>query len=527
MSRTGKEGEWMKRITKIDKVDTLIRKKLRVAAYCRVSTGSDEQLVSLEAQKTHYESFIKGNPDWKFAGIYYDEGVTGTKKEKRTQLLRLISDCEAHKVDFIVVKSISRFARNTTDCLELVRKLMDLGVFIYFEKENINTQSMESELMLSILSSLAESESVSISENSKWGVKRRFQNGTFKISYPPYGYDYVDGRMEVNSEQAEVVKHIFAQVLAGIGTHQIADELNAGEVPTKKGGKWTASTVRGMIYNEKYVGDVIFQKTYMDEHFNRHTNYGEKDQYLMEYHHEPIISHEDFEVAGAVLNQRRMEKGITKGSGKYQNRYPFSGKIICSECGSKFKRRMHSKNGGKYVAWCCGKHIDDVTACSMKYIRNVDIEKAFVTMMNKLVYGRMFVLKPLLESLREMDRSDSFSMIKELELKIEKNAEQRQILTGLMAKGYLEPALFNKENNELLQEAAELEVQRSGLSYSVNGEMVKTGEVEKLLKFAEKGEMLTAFDGELFGRFVEQIIVYSRNEIGFQMKCGLTLRERM
>lgn len=158
-------------------------------------------------------------------------------------------------------------------------------------------------------------------------------------------------------------------MLSGIGTHQIADELNARKVPTKKGGKWTASTVRGMIYNEKYVGDVIFQKIYTDEHFNRHTNYGEKDQYLMQCHHEPIISREDFEAAGAVLNQRRLEKGITKGSGKYLNRYPFSGKIICSECGGKFKRRIHSKNGGKYVAWCCGKHIDDVTACSMKFIR--------------------------------------------------------------------------------------------------------------------------------------------------------------
>ena len=316
-------------------------------------------------------------------------------------------------------------------------------------------------------------------------------------------------------------------MLSGIGTHQIADELNARKVPTKKGGKWTASTIRGMIYNEKYVGDVIFQKTYTDEHFNRHTNYGEKDQYLMQCHHEPIISREDFEAAGAVLNQRRLEKGITKGSGKYLNRYPFSGKIICSECGGKFKRRIHSKNGGKYVAWCCGKHIDDVTACSMKFIRNADVEKAFVTMMNKLVYGRRFVLRPLLESLREMDQSDSFGMIQELELRMEKNAEQRQILTGLMAKGYLEPALFNKENNELLQEAAELEMQKNGLSHSVNGEMVKTGEVEALLKFAEKGEMLTAFDGELFGRFVEQITVYSRNGIGFQMKCGLTLRERM
>lgn len=177
----------MKKVTKIvqNTADFTERRRLRVAAYCRVSTDSDEQLESLETQMKHYESYIKANPDWEFAGLYYDEGITGTKKEKRPELLRMISDCEKKKIDFIVTKSISRFARNTTDCLELVRKLIGLGIFIYFEKENINTGSMESELMLSILSGLAESESVSIAENSKWSVKRRFQNGTFKISYPP------------------------------------------------------------------------------------------------------------------------------------------------------------------------------------------------------------------------------------------------------------------------------------------------------------------------------------------------------
>ena len=200
--------------------------KLRVAAYCRVSTGSDEQLVSLQAQKSHYEAYIKANPEWEYVGLYYDEGISGTKKENRTELLRMLSDCENKKIDLIITKSISRFARNTTDCLEMVRKLLDLGIYIYFEKENINTQSMESELMLSILSGLAESESISISENNKWAIQRRFQNGTFKISYPPYGYDNIDGQMVVNPEQAEIVKYIFAEVLSGKGTQKIADDLN-------------------------------------------------------------------------------------------------------------------------------------------------------------------------------------------------------------------------------------------------------------------------------------------------------------
>ncbi len=187
----------MKKVTKIEQntVNLSERPKRRVAAYCRVSTDTDEQLESLETQIKHYESYIRANPEWEYAGIYYDEGISGTKKEKRPELLRMIADCENGSIDFIVTKSISRFARNTTDCLELVRKLQNLGIFIFFEKENINTGKMENELMLSILSGLAENESVSIAENNKWSVRRRFQNGTYKISSPPYGYDSVDGKL--------------------------------------------------------------------------------------------------------------------------------------------------------------------------------------------------------------------------------------------------------------------------------------------------------------------------------------------
>nr|WGD93219.1 recombinase family protein [Bacillus subtilis] len=342
----------MKKITKIEEnlANSFIKPKTRVVAYCRVSTDSNEQLVSLQAQKTHYETYIKANPEWEYAGLYYDEGISGTKKENRSDLLRMLSDCETGRIDLIITKSISRFARNTTDCLEMVRKLIGLGVHI-FEKENINTGSMESELMLSILSGLAESESISISENTKWAIQRRFQNGTFKISYPPYGYQNNDGQMIVNPKQAEVVKYIFAEVLSGKGTQKVANDLNQKGIPSKRGGRWTATTIRGILTNEKYTGDVILQKTYTDCHFNRHTNYGEKDMYLVENHHEAIISHEDFEAVDAVLNQRAKEKGIEKRNEKYQNRYSFSSKIICSECGSTFKRRIHSY-GRKYIAWC-------------------------------------------------------------------------------------------------------------------------------------------------------------------------------
>ena len=351
----------MKKVTKIaEAANTKVKlKKIRVAAYCRVSTDSDAQLESLEAQKTHYETYITSRDDWEFAGLYYDEGITGTKKDKRPELMRLIGDCKAGRIDFIVTKSISRFSRNTTDCLELVRKLLDLNIPIFFEKENINTGSMESELFLAILSGMAESESVSISENSKWSIQKRFENGTFKCSYPPYGYDWDGEQMVINPEQAAVVKEIFAALLSGKGTHAIADDLNRRGVSSKRGGRWTATTIRGMLSNEKYVGDCLFQKTYSDSQFVRHNNHGEQTQYMVTDHHEPIISREDFEAARIFISQRASEKGVTKGTDKYQNRYAFSGKIICGECGDTFKRRIHSCTDHKYIAWCCNTHIKD------------------------------------------------------------------------------------------------------------------------------------------------------------------------
>lgn len=518
----------MKRITKIEENRNLgTRKKLRVAAYCRVSTASDEQLVSLEAQKAHYENHIKSNDEWEFAGLYYDEGVTGTRKEKRNGLLSMVADCEKGKIDFIITKSISRFARNTTDCLELVRKLLDLQIYIYFEKENLNTGSMESELLLSILSSLAESESVSISENEKWGIKKRFQNGTFIISYPPFGYANVDGEMVIVPVQAEIVKQIFSDTLAGKSTHAIAAELNRRGIPTKKGGNWTASTVNGIISNEKYTGDVLYQKTYTDSGFNRHTNYGELDQYLVQGHHAPIVGHEVYDKANAVLRQRAKEKGNGVNTGKYQNRYSFSGRIQCGECGGTLKRRIHYKPSGSYVAWCCVNHLTDKSACSMKYITNTALKWAFVTMMNKLVFGHQAVLSPLLRSMRGLNDKEQLLRVQALETQIEKNMEQRQVLTNLMANGYLEPALFNRESNSLTVEAEDLRQEKESLMQSLNGNMEKADKLQRLIRFAADGTMLTDFDDELFLTHVEQITVCSRQEVIFELKCGLRLKERL
>ena len=518
----------MKRITKIGVNETLIqKKKLRVAAYCRVSTASEEQLISLDAQKTHYESYIRANDEWEYVGLYYDEGITGTKKDIRAGLRTMITDCEDGVIDFIITKSISRFARNTTDCLEMVRKLTDLGVSIFFEKENINTGTMDSELMLSILSSLAESESVSISENNQWSIQKRFQNGTFIISYPPYGYKNDNGTMVIVPEQAEIVKEIFAACLAGKGTEAIARELNAGSAKTKKNGKWSAGTIKAILTNEKYTGDVIFQKTYTDSGFNRHTNYGERDRFLCENHHEPIISHEDFEKVRMVLDQRAMEHGNGTDTYRYQNRYCFSGKIKCGECGATFKRRHHYKPSGNYVAWTCSKHLENKKDCSMLYISDDSIKLAFLTMMNKLNYGHQLVLKPLMQTLQGMDDKDRLIRIQELDICIERNKERKQILTSLMATGILETAVFNKENSTLVIEEENLRAEKEKLVNFVGSDKSRIKELKKLMAFTSKGAMLTEFEDEIFIDYVESITVESRTKVVFHLKCGLNLTERL
>lgn len=249
---------------------------------------------------------------------------------------------------------------------------------------------------------------------------------------------------------------------------------------------------------------------------------------MIKDHHEAIISHEEFEAAQEILKQRGKEKGVIKGSSKYQKRYPFSGKIKCAECGSSFKRRIHGSGNRKYIAWCCTKHIKDASSCSMKFVREDAIHQAFVVMINKLIFGHKFILRPLLQSLKKTNYSDNITKIQDMETKIKENTERVQVIMGLMAKGYLEPALFNTQKNELLKEAAILKEQKEAIKRTIDGSQTILVEVEKLLRFATKAEkQIDVFDSEIFEDFTHEIIVFSQEEIGFKMKCGLNLRERL
>ena len=507
----------MKRTTKIEAV--ISASKTRVAAYCRVSTASDEQKASLDTQKTHYETYIRSNPEWEYAGLYYDEGVSGTSQNGRNGLLALISDCEKRKIDLVLTKSISRFARNTTDCIEITRKLLRFGVRILFEKENIDTGSMESELMLSILGSLAESESVSISENEKWSIRKRFENDTYIISAPPYGYKNENGRMVIVPEQAEVVKRIFADILSGKTPSQIADELNRQGIFTARSGKWRGERITELIANEKYVGDALFQKTYTDSSFTRHRNHGVCNQYLITEHHEPIVSHEVFDRANEIIKLRRKGKCDTK---KYQNRYGFSGKIICGECGSVFKRRIHYTVSDSYTAWCCKKHLQNITACSMKYVADDSLKSAFLIMINKLIFARKYVLTSLL---RKLQREGRNKRLKEYDDLISQNIESQQILLRLSSSGMIDDNIYTQESTRLKNEFDRLQKEKSLISAENREE--KITELEKLIKFTGENSRIGEYSDSLFLEFVDHIKIVSRHEAEFHLKCGLVLTEEL
>ena len=509
-------------IRKIDAQKPTVSKKLRVAAYCRVSTDQEDQKESLEAQKAHYESWIKRHSDWEFAGVFYDLGISGTKADSRDGLQALLYACRTGSVDYVLTKSVSRFSRNTTDCLSLVRELLSYNIPIYFEKENLDTSSMESELILSILSSMAQGESESISKNVKWTVQKRIETGAFKFGYPPYGYSRdADGNFIINAKEADVIRMIFSSALSGMGTYKIARMLEKRKIPTRKGGKWSSSTVKGILVNEKYYGAAAFQKTYTDSSFKRHNNHGEVDSYYAEDHHEAIISKEDFEKIQLIIQKHIEERNIVKDIGKYQKKYSFSGKIICGECGSKFKRQTQSVG----IAWACTTHLEHKEQCSMKFIKDAAIKAAFVTMLNKLIFGCKFILLPYYEALRLNDTDEIFQQILKLKNDLQRNVDRKTDLRKLRVSGFIDSVIYNQELARIEKENEEYRAALRNLEKAISDAAIH--ETEKLLRFVESAQMQTEFNDAVFTEFADSIIVCSRTCVEFRLKCGLTLKEEL
>lgn len=329
--------------------------------------------------------------------------------------------------------------------------------------------------------------------------------------------------MVVDEDKAETVRWIFEEILAGKTPATVAKELNRKGIPSKRGGRWEGHVINGMIRNEKYTGDVILQKTFTDDSFTRHINRGEKNMYLISDHHQAIISHEIFEAANAIIELNGKEKGIRKGEEKYQNRYAFSGKIICGECGGKFKRVKLAR----YFGYSCNTHVKDKNACSMLTVPEETIKGAFVTMMNKLTFGRSKVLVPLSEMFKVCQSNEVLSRINELEAQIERNMERRQQILQFFTKGLLDPAVYTEENEALNEEDTGLKAEKDSLTTQMSGSHEQQEALLKLLKYTAKGLTATEFELELFTEHVDHIVIYGRTEIGFAMKCGPVFQERI
>ena len=335
----------------------------RVAAYARVSSAKDAMHHSLSAQISYYSSNIQSHPGWEYVGVYADEAKTGTK-DSREQFQKLLADCRAGKIDIVLTKSISRFARNTVTLLETVRELRSLGVDVHFEEQNIQTLTADGELMLSILASFAQAESQSVSENQKWRVKKNFQEGK-PWDGTLLGYRYYDGRYVIEPTEAETVRRIYREYLSGKGTTAIANGLNADGVPTRLGGIWHKSAVMKILKNYTYTGNLLLQKTYREDYISKETvpNNGEMPMYHAADSHEAIIDLDVFDAVQAEIERRSKKYTSTKRN--YAARYPFSGMIVCGNCGKHYRRKTTA--GG--IVWICTTfNTQGKAACPSKQI---------------------------------------------------------------------------------------------------------------------------------------------------------------
>ena len=364
-----------------------------VAAYARVSLEKDTMLHSFSAQVDYYSRLIGKQPDWNFAGVYADKALTGTKAS-RPEFQRLLSDCRAGKIDMVITKSISRFARNTVTLLEAVRELKALGIDVYFEEQNIHSLSADGELMLTILASYAQEESRSVSENCKWRIRRNFENG---IPTPTRlnGYRMQDGELHVIPEEAETVRTIFGLYLEGYGKNAIARRLNGMGIPALNGGLWNDSAIGSILRNEKYQGDLLLQKQFTVDHLGKKArpNRGELPQVFVMDDHEAIISRKTFEAAQEIIRERAVQFTHEKDPLKS---YPFSRMLVCDGCGSCYKRRM---NNGKRTWQCSTYMTHGKVYCAAKQVHEEILEREAAAALGLMEFGAT-VFAERIESIR-------------------------------------------------------------------------------------------------------------------------------
>ena len=509
--------------------------KLKVAAYARVSTEKEEQEDSFERQVEHYKQMIASKPDWKYVDIYADPGISGTRAEKRPDFLRMIEDCRAGKIQKILVKSISRFARNTVDALNYIRELKDLGISVYFESENIDTLTPGGEVLLTILAAMAEQESRTISSNIKWAYQRKFQNGDIVLNtglmlgYRKVGKDD-DGHdvFEIYEEEAEIVRRIYREFIAGYSITRIAKRLKEDGIKTKLGkDTWCHSTLESILTNEKYTGNALLGKTWKPDVLTkyRQKNDGKKAPiYYVEDTHTAIIDKDMFELAKKEMERRRGTKEQVVGGGRFTSRYAFSGLVECGTCGGRLRRHMRTMGSGKKVAsWGCATRIvNGRKACDSHHINETVLEATYLAALNDLIENAGTVVDVIKEGAGLAMEPDNRAALAQIEEDIIEIQESVLALHRDKKEMRISTADYAAKVKEYSEQMRAKEAERDKLQDTA----VKYAEVstwlDTFMDQAIHGDKLTQCDGTVMKTLVERIIA---RDTGIEVifKCGVSV----
>ena len=514
------------------------RRQLRVAAYCRVSTKEEDQANSYEVQKEYYTDKIMSNTAWTMAGIFADKGITGTSAKKREDFMRMIRHCRQKKIDVILTKSVSRFSRNTVDCLYYIRALKQLGIAVIFEKENINSLEEDSELRITLSGAFAQSESESISANVTWGKRRAMEAGKVSIQYKKlYGYRKgEDGQPEIIPEQAEIVRWLYERYLTGASLRMIKDELEQQGVKCfEDSPEWTISRIRSILQNEKYCGDVLMQKTFRQDFINRKAikNTGQLPMYLIENHHEGIVSREKYDAVQAEMARRNAAKSPSKnavtGMASYASKYALSERLVCGECGTLYRRCTWTRNGEKRVVWRCVSRLD----YGKKYCHNsptldeAPLQQAILAVLNTAMADKNSLIRQITAAMETelipfpggtMSLGDIERRLRELE----------QQFQTLLEKAADDPAAYGSQFKEILDEQTFLKEKRSGI-LADNNEQAKAN--QRIMDAAQTLENasphITEWDESAVRQLVETVKILSKDEVAVTLKGGIEICQKI
>ena len=510
-------------------------KQIRVAAYCRVSTDHEEQQNSYQVQIEYYTSYISSNPEWTLAGIFADEGISGTQTKNRTEFNRMIRMCKKKKIDLILCKSTSRFARNTVDCLEYIRLLKSLGIGVIFEKENINTLTAQSEFILSLYSSFAQAESESISKNITLGNQMAFKEGKARYQYKHWlGYRKgKDGKPEIIPDEAEVIKLIFKLYIDGGSTHTIAQELNIKGCPTRsESGKWNAMLVKRILQNEKYIGDCLLQKTYTMDCISHKSmkNNGERAMYYVSDCHPAIIDRTTFNIAQQELARRNAKRKVstkaTTEQGKYSSKYALTELMFCGECGSACRRcRWTSHNRNRTVWRCINRLEHGPKYCKSPTIDEVPLYNAIVRAINDF-YNCSDEVAKALQSATETVLIESISEIQRIEQRLKDIDKARSDFINLIATGVCGSDSLDDEFAKLFDEEEKLSQKLLSLKAQADSEHNELADEIKADIDSTKFK-LEAYDDVIARKVIECIKVISKEEITIVFKGGYEVRAEL